>query len=113
MRALKGLVIAMALLIAIGLAVVAVTIVGRLGDGGAGSAGDGRTAAPKGPAAAEASRVFGDVRVALPPGSDIVETMVDGGRLIVRLRLENGATRMLVIDLATGKRLGALDLGSW
>ena len=93
MRALKGLVIAMALLIAIGLAVVAVTIVGRLGDGG--------SAAP--PAA------FGTAKVEIPSGSVVSKTVVEGDRLLVYLRLSGGGESIVVVDLKTGKFLGSIE----
>ena len=93
MRALKGLVIAMALLIAIGLTVVVVTIFGRLGDGG--------IAAP--PAA------FGRAKVEIPSGSVVSKTVVEGDRLLVYLRLSGGRESILVVDLKTGKSLGSIE----
>ena len=95
MRALKGLVIAMALLIAIGLAVVAVAIVNRLGDGGFG---------------APPPVAFGTAKVEIPSGSVVSKTVVEGDRLLVYLRLSGGRESILVVDLKTGKSLGSIEL---
>ncbi len=94
MRALKGLVIAMALLIAIGLAVVAVAIVNRLGDGGFG---------------ASPPAEFGTAKVEIPSGSVVSKTVVEGDRLLVYLRLSGGRESIVVVDLKTGKSLGSIE----
>ena len=95
MRALKGLVIGLALLIAIGLTVVVVTIVGRLGDGGLDA---------KPPPAA-----FGTAKVEIPSGSVVRKTVVEGDRLLVYLRLSGGRESIVVVDLKTGKSLGSIE----
>ena len=113
MKALKALVITMAVLIAAGLAVIAVTIFNRATTAdraprqassitGPNAAGPGRIEAPP--------RAFGAVRETLPPGARIVSTEAEGGRLIVTLALRSGATRIIVLDLDTGRRLGTIDL---
>jgi len=102
MRALKALVIGMGILILIGLAAVVVAVIQRAGDDGDDDPSTVRSGAP-------AERGFGDVRVRLPPGAQVIGTSADGGRLIVHLRLAGGEARILVIDLATGKRLGAIE----
>ena len=89
MPALKALVIGMALLIVAGLAVVAVTIANRTLDGG-------------GPT---------DAAFALPPGAEILETALDGGRIALRLRLADGGTAIHVYDLDTGRRLAVARIG--
>ena len=105
MRALKGLVIGMGVVILIGFAVVVVALIERA------------ERAPSTPAQSAPSTVqrpspgvFGDVAVALPLGAQVVGTATDAGRLIVHLRLADGNARVLVIDLATGRRLGAIRL---
>ncbi len=103
MRALKALVIGMGILILIGFAAVVMAVIQRAGDGG----GENPAAVRSG---AATERAFGDVRVSLPPGAQVIGTSADGGRLIVHLRLAGGEARILVIDLATGKRLGAIRL---
>ncbi|MDE0058430.1 MAG: hypothetical protein OXI22_17575 [Defluviicoccus sp.] len=89
MPALKALVIGMALLIVAGLAVVAVTIANRTLDGG-------------GPT---------DAAFALPPGAEILETALDGGRIALRLRLADGSTAIHVYDLDTGERAAVARIG--
>ncbi len=101
MRALKAAVIGMGILILIGFVVVVVAVIQRAGGDGDGGAAPIQTASPA---------VFGDVRITLPAGAEVAGTSTDRGRLIVHLRLAGGASRVLVIDLATGKRLGAIDL---
>ncbi len=83
MRALKGLVIGMGVLIVAGLAVVVVTIANRSFHG---------AAAPT------------DAVLALPQGAEVVETSLDGQRLALRLRLADGTSEIHVFDLATGGR---------
>ena len=98
MRALKALVIGMGILILIGFVAVVVAVIDR--------AGEDPSIAQSG---ATTERGFGDVRVSVPPGAQVIGTSADGGRLIVHLRLAGGEARILVIDLATGKRLGAIE----
>ncbi len=98
MRALKALVIGMGILILIGFAAVVVAVIQRAGD----DPSTIRSGAPAEP-------VFGDVRMKLPPGAQVIGTSADGGRLIVHLKLAGGEARIVVIDLATGKRLGAIE----
>lgn len=86
MRALKGLVIGMGVLIAAGLVVVGVTIANRTLDGG-----------PPG--------VATDAAFALPAGAEVLETALDGGRVALRIRLAGGGTAIHVFDLATGERV--------
>jgi hypothetical protein len=102
MRGLKALVISLGILIVAGMAVVAVTVANRIGD----RAEPARPAAP----AATAGTPFGRAEVAIPKGARVVETAVSGGRLVVRLELAGGATRLLVLDPDTGRAAGAVDL---
>ena len=84
MRALKALVIGMGVLIVAGLITVVVTIANRTLDGG-------------GPPS--------EAALALPPGAEVLETALDGGRIALRLRLPGGAQAIHVFDLATGRRV--------
>ncbi len=84
MRALKALVIGMGVLIAAGLITVVVTIADRTLDGG-------------GPPT--------EAALAIPPGAEVLETALDGGRIALRLRLPGGAQAIHVFDLATGERV--------
>ena len=90
MRALKALVIYMGVVIVLGVAIIAVTIYSRLQNL---SSPDAEFA----------------VEIAVPPG-DVVEMTADGGRVILRYRLPDGGGRLVVIDSATGRRLGTVDL---
>lgn len=88
MAALKVLVVGMGVLIAAGLATVAVTIANRMA----------APAPQAGPADAAA--------LGIPPGAAVLETDLDGGRIALRLRLPDGRTEIHVFDLAGGRRLG-------
>lgn len=92
MRALKFLVIAMGVLIVAGVGFIAITIADRSAKSLSGDA------APA------------DVSVAIPPGSRIVETTLDGDRLALRLELADGATRVLVVDTATGREIARVNV---
>lgn len=88
MAALKVLVVGMGVLIAAGLATVAVTVANRMA----------ARAPQAGPADAAA--------LGIPPGAEVLETDLDGDRIALRLRLPGGGTEIHVFDLAGGKRLG-------
>jgi len=87
MKALKGLVIVMGVLIAAGLTVLVVMIVKPAGD----DAAAGRRAGAQPPPAAG----FGETSVALPPGAAIVETSTGDGRIVLRLRSPGGARALV------------------
>lgn len=102
MQALKALVIFMGVLIIIGMGLVAYGIAvkfGKVADGD-----DAPMAAITGKAWPE------DVRVAIPPGARIAETVLGDGRIALRLVLADGGETVLLFDLATGVRLGAIEL---
>lgn len=88
MAALKVLVVGMGVLIAAGLAVVAVTIADRMA----------ARAPQAGPADAAALEI--------PLGAEVLEADLDGGRVALRLRLPDGGTEIHVFDLEGGRRLG-------
>lgn len=52
---------------------------------------------------------FGQVDLAVPTGARLVDMDVDGDRLVLHLETADGP-RILVIDLTTGKTVGAIDL---
>jgi hypothetical protein len=95
--ALKVLVVVMGVLIAAGMAVVGYTIVKR-------------ASAPAGPQTAQTSAPWGPLELSLPTGARILRTTTDGGRLVVELGLDRGGERVLIVDLASGKLIGTLDL---
>ena len=103
MRGLKGLVIGLGVLIAIGLTVVVVTVFNRMG--GDSLAGTAKSGAPGTP-----HEAFGDVKIALPAGATVLRTEIADGRLVVHLTSRHGGARVLVIDLASGKTLGTVEL---
>ena len=96
MRALKTLVIGMAVLI---LAGVVVLIIGIVEKAGAEVAGE---------PPAEAAGF--DAWIALPTGATVEETHLDGDRILVRLKLADGTARLIVVSAATGKQTGTIDL---
>lgn len=91
LRVLKAVVIGLAVLIAVGLAVVVITIVNRLGGGGSRGARD-----------------LGTITHAIPAGAEVAGMTADDGRLYLRLRLADGTTRIDVLDAATGRRIGVI-----
>lgn len=105
-KALKMLVIAMGALIVLGTGVVIVTVANRLGR----PAGQpGAAAGAAGTAAAPAA--FGTAEVALPARCRVAEAVPGNGRLVLRLSGNaEECRRILVLDLATGRLLGRVDL---
>jgi len=93
MRALKLLVIVLGVLLAAGVAALAVAVGLRLNH-----------AAPA-PATGGGSAVL-----ALPPGAKIVSTEVSGGRLVARIDLPDGGVELIIFDLANGARIATIDL---
>ena len=91
MKALKTLVIGMGVLIMAGLAVVVVTVVNR--------ASDRRDATS-----------FAPTEIELPWAASVVAMETAGDRLLLRVRLIDGGTRIIVIDLANGREIGAITL---
>ncbi|MGE0724405.1 MAG: DUF6476 family protein [Alphaproteobacteria bacterium] len=91
MQALKALVILMGILIVAGIAVIGFTIANRLATPPAG--------APD----------FGERALGLPAGTTILSATPGDGRLILLVRLPDGANRVVIVDPATGRRLGTLS----
>ncbi|MDP6305499.1 MAG: hypothetical protein QF833_02305 [Alphaproteobacteria bacterium] len=108
MQALKALVIGMGILILVAMAVLAVTIYKRATTPG------GETAMGDGPRAGGASGLsfgaFGSVDLPVPAGAQVEEVDSGDGRLTLRLRLDDGSTRIMVVDLSSGALLGTLVL---
>lgn len=95
MRALKVVVVVMGVMILAGVAVLVVVIAGRLSRGGAGTA---------------SSQPFAAAPIELPSGARIETMSVGGDRLVVDVLLPDGDRQLVVIDLVTGRRLGAIPL---
>ena len=109
MQALKALVIFMAVVIVVGLTVIAVTIYNRLNrPAGEARAPAASTAAMPSEAAAQAG--FGEAQVTVPAGCRVVEMVPAGDRLLLRLGSQPRCNRILVVDLATGRELGGIEL---
>jgi hypothetical protein len=104
MRGLKGLVIGMGALIVVGLTVVIVTVVKRQG-----SDGPSALKSPVG-VSVPIGHGFGEKRVQMPEGAKVVETIIDGIRLVVRLNLNDGGQALLLVDIGTGQRIGLIRL---
>jgi hypothetical protein len=94
MRTLKILVVVMGVMLVVGFVALIVGIAGRMS----------RSGHP--PATA---RVFAARPIDIPRGARI-ETMTAGGdRLVVGLELADGNRQLVIIDLASGARLGTID----
>jgi len=107
---LKIVVIVMGVLIIGGMGVIGVTMVRRITSA---STETVETTAATATAATTAATTtvagFGHVELAVPAGARLVDMDVDGDRLVLHLETADGA-RVLVIDLTTGKTVGAIDL---
>jgi Family of unknown function (DUF6476) len=97
MRALKVLVVAMAVIIIVGFTVVIAVIAGRLSRGGA---------------IASASRPFTHAAIEIPRDARIEAMTAGTDRLVLALVLPEGGRQLVVIDLATGARVGTIELRS-
>lgn len=105
-RILKGVVIALAVLILIVLGLIVVKMVG------------GKKKAPPAPAAAAVEQQaaasggasFGTRAVALKPGSEIVETTLGAGTLVLQVHGPDGTDELVVLDLVTGAERGRFVL---
>ena len=108
MQALKAVVIFMGVLIVIMMVVVAYGVVVKFGDvmDGEDAAGPGL---PVGAPVMEGAWER-DLRVAVPAGARVAETVLADGRMVVRMVLPDDSQRYLVFDLGTGEQLGAIDL---
>ncbi|MBL6933838.1 MAG: hypothetical protein ISR48_00330 [Alphaproteobacteria bacterium] len=105
MQALKALVIGMGVLILVAMAVLAVTIYKR-----ATTPGDETAEAEAGLRAGAASGIssdtFGSVDLPIPEGATVEAMEAEDDRLILRLRLNDGSTSIMVVDIASGALIG-------
>jgi len=93
MAGLKTLVIFMGIAIIIGATAVATTIIQRGGVlGGASSTPVARGV------------------IDLPVGARVMETRIDGGRILLRLKLAGGGARILIVDAETGAPVAVHEL---
>jgi hypothetical protein len=92
--ALKLLVIVMGVMLVAGVAVLIVVIAGRASQKAA------VTGAPP----------FAAAPIELPPGARIEAMSTGSDRLVIDLILADGNRQLLVLDLATGRRIGTIPL---
>lgn len=101
MRAVKALVVVMGVMIVVGFGALIVIIIGRLGN---------RTPSLTASPPPAVGQPYAAPAIDLPPGARI-ETMAAGpDRIILDLILAGGDRQLLVIELATGKKLGTIPL---
>jgi hypothetical protein len=94
MRALTAFVVVMGVVIVVGFGVVAAVIAGRM-------------AAHERPAGTHG---FAARAIDIPKGARIEAMTAASDRLVLDLALPDGGRRIIVIDLATGSRLGTIEL---
>ncbi len=95
MQALKALVIILGIFILIAFGFLAYGVATKFGGS-------------KPTVAAESS--FAETRVALPADARVIETTFGGGRIILRVVKSDGTEALVLIDAATGVRVGLLHL---
>lgn len=93
MRGLKVLVIVMSVVLVAGFAALVAGIAVRMSRGG--------SAAP---------RIFAARPIDIPRGARIEAMTTGADRLVLGLELSDGNRQLLIIDLATGARLGTVEL---
>ena len=107
MQSIKALVIFMGLLILVGLGLLVYGMVNQVSE----------VAGPDDPAAPNTPGGFDEVEIPLPTGCSVVETRIDGDRLIVRTDGPDSyepCQKIIIIDLESGEILGRVrfKLGS-
>ena len=110
MRWLKALVIGMGVVIVIGLTVVIVEVGQRAPAPAPSAAYSPMPPAPPVIGAPASAPALGDISIAIPPGATAEEIEMDQARIVVRLRLSDGSAALLLIDAATGRKLGLITL---
>jgi hypothetical protein len=95
MRALKILVVVMGLMIVVGFAVLVAGIAGKMS---------------RGRPDASSLRPFAPAVIDIPRGARIEAMTAGPNRLVLQLTLPGGERQLLVLDLATGARLGTIEL---
>lgn len=92
MQAIKALVIGMGVLIVAGMIILVYGVTTKFG---------------KSTPAGGKSRDFGEIRVTLPAGSEVLDARLDGDTLGVRVRDGAGATRFILFRREDGTRIGS------
>jgi hypothetical protein len=96
MRALRVFVVVMGVVLVVGFGVVIAVIAGRLSRREA--------------AATDAEHPFATTALALPRGAHIAAMTTAPDRLILQVALPGGGGELVILDLATGARLGTIEL---
>jgi hypothetical protein len=104
-RKLVGLLLGSGLIMMLGLIAVFAAIVYKTGLLGAGD-----TAREAGPAGQVAPAPPAEATIDIPPGTRLVGADLDGGAALLTLQTGDGATTLLLVDLATGSVLGRYAL---
>ena len=92
MRALKILVVVMGVMLIGGFALLVAVVAGRL------------------PRGASVPRSFAATAIDIPRDARIEAMMAGADRLVLELVLPEGRRQLVVVDLATGARLGTIEL---
>jgi hypothetical protein len=95
-RALTVFVVVMGVIIVVGFGVVAAVIAGRMAHGGAPAAG--------------VMQPFRTTAIDIPKGARVEAMTASPDRLVVDLLLPDGERRLVIIDLASGARVGTIEL---
>jgi len=103
MRALKILVVVLGVLLVGGFVTLVVVIAGRVAQ-----RPGSPTAAPT--TAPAAGSPFAAAPIELPAGARIETIAAGPDRIVVHLALPDGNRELVIIDLASGRRLGAIPL---
>jgi len=53
---------------------------------------------------------FGDINIDLPEGAQVEDYKIQGDRLIVSISIFGGGIQLIIVDLASGSRLGTINL---
>jgi len=110
-RVLKSAVIIMGVLIVISVAVIIVTIAIRASQPADEDASQAvQAVSPPAPPAAGHPVSFGDLRVVIPAGAEVLQMSVSGDRLLLLLSDEAGDRRIHVADATSGAHLGSYHL---
>ncbi len=108
MAGLKALVIVMAIAIIVGATVLVTVMVQRAGNLDEAAAPAPMNTAPVN--AAPANMAPANMAIELPIGARVVDSRLDGGRILLRVVLNGGAERILIIDARTGARLATFEV---
>jgi hypothetical protein len=95
MRALKIIVVVMGVMLVVGFAALIAVVAGRVSRGGS---------------ASTPVRAFTARPIDIPNGARIEAMTAGPDRLVLGLELPQGDRQLLIIDLATGARLGTIEL---